>query len=324
MIGDTDSDSTAAAPDHNGAKSQSTSAHVTVVPANPALKRQNSVLSKIKFLKVTFETDEKQRRRSPIQFLWPVDNEVRASTTRFILPFIVALVACLICMRAFQIANDDNVIESIRRRVPFGDFVQIFKNHHGTYDELVSSSVAGTAPTLTLQSQDNLLVRYPVEQMEMDKVCGDDFAVVKSIFDGTTSKHSSLNALLNAKVESTTLMTALRKKFALSETLSGADKWQCPKCSKKVDATSTSWISRMPKVLTVQLKRFFCTSTFQTKIQIPVDFPLQGLDLSDFRTGPLIFQMGKLVCVCVRACVCVCLFECQRSRIKYEQWNDWL
>ena len=29
---------------------------------------------------------------------------------------------------------------------------------------------------------------HPVEKMEMDKVCGNEFAVVKSIFEGTTSR----------------------------------------------------------------------------------------------------------------------------------------
>ena len=188
---------------------------------------------------------------------------------------------------ALQVTNDDDVIESLRRRVPGGDIVHIFKNNHGVYDELLSSSVAGTAPALTLQSQDRLVVQYPADKGKMEKISKEEHAVVKSILEGTTSKHKSLTTLLSTKAESTTLLTALHNKFAREEPLTGVNQWACPKCSKKVDATSTSWISRLPKVIIVQLKRFYCTMKFQTKIQIPVDFPLQGLDLSSFRTGSL-------------------------------------
>ena len=191
----------------------------------------------------------------------------------------------MVCLCDTQVSTDDEVIESVRRRVPCGDIVHIFKNHHGVYDELVSSSVAGTTPSLTLQSQDCLVVQYPVCKVDVQKIPKDDYALVKCLLEGTTSMHKSLTGLLNANVESTTLVDSLRNKFAREETLTGSEQWMCPKCSKKVDAATTSWITRLPKVLLVQLKRFFCTLTFQTKIKIPVNFPLQGLDLAGFRTG---------------------------------------
>ena len=48
----------------------------------------------------------------------------------------------------------------------------------------------------------------------MQNIPKDDYALVKCLLEGTTSMHKSLTGLLNANVESTTLVDSLRNKFA--------------------------------------------------------------------------------------------------------------
>lgn len=61
----------------------------------------------------------------------------------------------------------------------------------------------------------------------------------------------------------------------------GAD-WECPMCKKKVGAWKQLQLYRPPRVLLVHLKRFEDPTR---KIDDKVDFPLNGLDLSDLMTS---------------------------------------
>jgi ubiquitin C-terminal hydrolase len=57
--------------------------------------------------------------------------------------------------------------------------------------------------------------------------------------------------------------------------------WFCEKCGNLTDATKTFQLWQLPRVLIVQLKRFTCDLTNDTKMTKKILFDLQ-LDLSEF------------------------------------------
>ena len=66
------------------------------------------------------------------------------------------------------------------------------------------------------------------------------------------------------------------------EKLSADDKWHCPKCQDLVEADTKLDLWTLPKVLIIHLKRF---SSAGDKIDVPVHFPIEGLDLTDLALG---------------------------------------
>ncbi|KAJ2710872.1 hypothetical protein H4R19_003526 [Coemansia spiralis] len=76
---------------------------------------------------------------------------------------------------------------------------------------------------------------------------------------------------------SSTLAKALRS-FIRPETLSKGNRYKCEKCTKLVDATKQMTIYQLPRILTLQLKRF---SVFGGKIGRHVEFPL-SLDMAGY------------------------------------------
>ena len=68
--------------------------------------------------------------------------------------------------------------------------------------------------------------------------------------------------------------------FTKEETLRKSEAWYCSTCkahqmaSKKIDLWST------PDILVLHLKRFSFTSTYRDKLDVRVDFPIEGLDLT--------------------------------------------
>ena len=66
------------------------------------------------------------------------------------------------------------------------------------------------------------------------------------------------------------------------EKLSADDKWHCPKCQDLVEADTKLDLWTLPKVLIIHLKRFISAGD---KIDVPVDFPIEGLDLTDLALG---------------------------------------
>ncbi|TCD67929.1 ubiquitin-specific protease doa4 [Steccherinum ochraceum] len=75
--------------------------------------------------------------------------------------------------------------------------------------------------------------------------------------------------------------------FVKEEVLEKADAWTCPKCKKSRKATKKLSLSRLPPVLLIQLKRFSVNGYFTDKIDTHVDFPLKGLDLTNYMPAPL-------------------------------------
>ncbi|KAG2363147.1 hypothetical protein BDR07DRAFT_1405053 [Suillus spraguei] len=70
--------------------------------------------------------------------------------------------------------------------------------------------------------------------------------------------------------------------FVKEEVLSGTEAWHCPHCKTLRNATKQLSLSRLPPILLIHLKRFSHKGVFTDKIETIVDFPLKGLDLTNY------------------------------------------
>ena len=70
--------------------------------------------------------------------------------------------------------------------------------------------------------------------------------------------------------------------FSKPEVLGQNDLWYCPKCKDHRQATKKIEIWSAPDILTIHLKRFESTRSFSDKIDIVIDFPIEGLDLTKY------------------------------------------
>ncbi|KAK9493982.1 hypothetical protein V1508DRAFT_351974 [Lipomyces doorenjongii] len=68
--------------------------------------------------------------------------------------------------------------------------------------------------------------------------------------------------------------------FSKPEVLGEDDLWYCPRCKKHQQAVKTFEIWKVPDIFAVHLKRF-SSSSRRDKIDVKIDFPVEGLDLSD-------------------------------------------
>ncbi|KZT09960.1 cysteine proteinase [Laetiporus sulphureus 93-53] len=69
--------------------------------------------------------------------------------------------------------------------------------------------------------------------------------------------------------------------FTREEKLGEDDLWYCPRCKKHQQATKRFDLWKVPDILVVHLKRFSNSRTLRDKIDTFVDFPINGLDISD-------------------------------------------
>ncbi|KZT63497.1 cysteine proteinase [Daedalea quercina L-15889] len=68
--------------------------------------------------------------------------------------------------------------------------------------------------------------------------------------------------------------------FTKEEKLGEDDLWYCPRCKKHQQATKRFDLWKVPDILVVHLKRFSNSRTLRDKIDVLVDFPVEGLDIS--------------------------------------------
>lgn len=69
--------------------------------------------------------------------------------------------------------------------------------------------------------------------------------------------------------------------FTKEEQLGEDDPWYCPQCKKHQQATKKFDLWSVPDVLVVHLKRFSNSRALRDKIEAFVDFPIEGLDLTE-------------------------------------------
>lgn len=74
---------------------------------------------------------------------------------------------------------------------------------------------------------------------------------------------------------------SLLDEFVKEEKLSEDNMWYCPSCKKHQEAPKKFDLWKMPDVLVIHLKRFSNERAFRDKIDTLIDFPVDGLDLSD-------------------------------------------
>jgi hypothetical protein len=87
----------------------------------------------------------------------------------------------------------------------------------------------------------------------------------------------------NADVRSRTNLSMCIEKYCQKEQLEDSEMWFCNRCKTHVRAWKHIHLYRTPPVLIIHLKRFHYSSSthHRDKIDVLVDFPLKGLDLTD-------------------------------------------
>ena len=68
--------------------------------------------------------------------------------------------------------------------------------------------------------------------------------------------------------------------FGKPEILSENDAWYCPRCKEHRRASKKFELWKSPDILVIHLKRFSAQGRFRDKLDVRVDFPIEGLDLS--------------------------------------------
>ena len=86
------------------------------------------------------------------------------------------------------------------------------------------------------------------------------------------------------KENDVTTITDCISKYCQKEQLEESEMWYCDRCQEHVRGWKEEHIYRAPPILIIQLKRFQFSATThrRNKIDTYIDFPLEGLDLSEY------------------------------------------
>lgn len=122
-----------------------------------------------------------------------------------------------------------------------------------------------------------------------------------SLFGGQDAKDtfrgvdtwSQLKLLPDAELDAKKAKRAARKKSGISladcfaetaksEVLSEENAWYCNRCKELRRADKKLEIWTLPDILVIHLKRFSAHRSFRDKIDVVVDFPIEGLELKDW------------------------------------------
>ncbi|KAL8778763.1 MAG: hypothetical protein Q9194_001819 [Teloschistes cf. exilis] len=76
-------------------------------------------------------------------------------------------------------------------------------------------------------------------------------------------------------------LTDCLDEFGKTEILSENDAWYCPRCKEHRRASKQFELWTAPDILVIHLKRFSSQGRMRDKLDIAVDFPVEGLDLTD-------------------------------------------
>jgi hypothetical protein len=75
------------------------------------------------------------------------------------------------------------------------------------------------------------------------------------------------------------------KEFCKEQKLSLSDNWRCPRCKEFREGKQDMNLWRLPDFLTFHIKRFNMSARWREKITTKVNFPLTGLDMSEWCHG---------------------------------------
>ncbi|GFR96123.1 ubiquitin carboxyl-terminal hydrolase 8 [Elysia marginata] len=73
--------------------------------------------------------------------------------------------------------------------------------------------------------------------------------------------------------------------FLKPEMMTGSSRWKCPRCKVERDSEKRIEIWKLPPILLVGLNRFYSEGMWMQKKSSYVDFPVNGLDLSQYIAG---------------------------------------
>ncbi|XP_050548234.1 ubiquitin carboxyl-terminal hydrolase 3-like [Daktulosphaira vitifoliae] len=77
-------------------------------------------------------------------------------------------------------------------------------------------------------------------------------------------------------------LTDCLSRFIEIEELAENNFYYCNGCKSKQKSTKKFWISQLPNVLCLHLKRFRWVKAQRIKIHTPIQFPIESLDMSQF------------------------------------------
>ncbi|EAR94414.2 ubiquitin carboxyl-terminal hydrolase (macronuclear) [Tetrahymena thermophila SB210] len=98
-----------------------------------------------------------------------------------------------------------------------------------------------------------------------------------------SSQNNDSNTSASHNLDAKTNIYDCLKLFEQPERLGEDNEWYCPECKKHQKAQKQIVIYRAPDILILHLKRFKGSSgLFKSKLTKVVDFPIQGLDMTDF------------------------------------------
>lgn len=99
------------------------------------------------------------------------------------------------------------------------------------------------------------------------------------------SQDESVHSTAQPKKQTTNLTECL-KLYTSQEKLGVDDAWYCPRCKDHQQATKKFDLWMLPEVLIISLKRFSYNKYWRDKIDIQVDYPVHGLDLTPYVIAP--------------------------------------
>jgi hypothetical protein len=86
--------------------------------------------------------------------------------------------------------------------------------------------------------------------------------------------------------------------FIRLEELEDTELYLCQNCKKKQKSTKRFWIRRLPNVLCLHLKRFRWNNYLRTKLDTFVEFPLRGLDMSQYVLSNKVSPQSEYLKLC--------------------------
>jgi len=100
----------------------------------------------------------------------------------------------------------------------------------------------------------------------------------------TTSNYDPFSVLTVPITSKCTNIYDCFDEFSKTELLDTDNQWLCEKCNTRANAHKSMTLWRMPKILIICFKRF-SFSMYSQKINIPINFPLDNLNLNKYVEG---------------------------------------
>ncbi|CEI95348.1 hypothetical protein RMCBS344292_09537 [Rhizopus microsporus] len=97
-----------------------------------------------------------------------------------------------------------------------------------------------------------------------------------------TSLWRAFDNLANGNQQDQLDIYACLREFTREEHLTDDDLWYCPRCKKQQKATKKLDLWRLPEIMIIHLKRFSQVRMWRNKLNAFVDFPISGLDMTDY------------------------------------------